>query len=222
MRLRIDLHVHSSKSEDGCSTIAEIAESARERGLDGFAITDHDTPLAYGEACELSEELQLVVLPGIEVSTASGHILILDPRRDFRKGIGLSEALNGALSDGSVVIIPHPTDPLSHGIGEKLAEDAAKSGAIIESLNASTLSRFNASAQKLAERMSVSTVGGSDAHIAKAVGDAYTVVDSNGADAESVLIAIKKGLTAPEGRRTRKSTSLETILKRSKKRINIK
>lgn len=222
MRLRIDLHIHSSKSEDGCSTIAEIAESARERGLDGFAITDHDVPLGYSEACELSGELQMVVLPGIEVSTASGHILILDPRRAFRKGIGLSEALKGAFLDGSVVIVPHPTDPLSHGIGENLAEEAAKAGAIIESLNASTLSRFNASAQKLAARLAVPAVGGSDAHIAKAVGDAYTVVDSDGIDAESVLIAIKKGLTAPEGGQTPKFTSLETIFKRAKRRINIK
>jgi len=43
--LRGDLHMHTTES-DGRATLAEMAEAARERGLDYIAITDHSKSLA--------------------------------------------------------------------------------------------------------------------------------------------------------------------------------
>ncbi len=40
-----DLHMHTTES-DGRATLAEMAEAARERGLDYIAITDHSKSLA--------------------------------------------------------------------------------------------------------------------------------------------------------------------------------
>ena len=75
---RIDLHTHSIES-DGTNTIAANVELARERGLQGLAITDHDTTSGYGAAEASTEGTDLAWIPGIEFSAehdgASLHIL---------------------------------------------------------------------------------------------------------------------------------------------------
>ncbi len=221
MRLRVDLHVHSAASEDGCSTIGDIIAAARMKGLDGVAITDHDVRLSAQSAKAFSSA-SFVVIPGVEVSTDAGHLLVILPRRDFRKGIPLMEAVDQSLSDGSAVAIPHPTDPLSHGVGEPASESASRHGAIaLETMNASTLTRYNRSAARLALRLSLPQIGGSDAHLAKAVGDAWTDIDidiEGGPGVpppESIANAIIGGWVSPSGRRTSKATYLETVLRRT-------
>jgi predicted metal-dependent phosphoesterase TrpH len=75
---RIDLHTHSIES-DGTNTIAANVELARERGLQGLAITDHDTTAGYGAAEASTEGTDLAWIPGIEFSAehdgASLHVL---------------------------------------------------------------------------------------------------------------------------------------------------
>ncbi|MFM8807320.1 MAG: PHP domain-containing protein [Chthoniobacterales bacterium] len=43
MPLRIDFHVHSFFSMDGVSSPEDLIAAARAAGLNGFAITDHNT-----------------------------------------------------------------------------------------------------------------------------------------------------------------------------------
>jgi predicted metal-dependent phosphoesterase TrpH len=74
----IDLHTHSVAS-DGTNTITENVALARERGLAGIAITDHDTTAGYAEAAAAVDGTGLLVVPGIEFSAeydgASLHVL---------------------------------------------------------------------------------------------------------------------------------------------------
>src|SRR6266446_3418494 len=74
----IDLHAHSSRS-DGTLAPAEVVALASERGLDGLALTDHDTFAGLAEAREAAEAAGLEFVPGIEFSAeydgASLHIL---------------------------------------------------------------------------------------------------------------------------------------------------
>ena len=59
MRLKIDLHVHSSCS-DGLGAPEDVLERAEARGLDGLAITDHNTLEGYFRAREVGSGLILV------------------------------------------------------------------------------------------------------------------------------------------------------------------
>jgi len=74
LRLKIDLHVHTSFS-DGLGAPVDILGRADARGLDGLAITDHDTLEGFFRAKELDSDLLLI--PGYEVETEAGHILVL-------------------------------------------------------------------------------------------------------------------------------------------------
>jgi 3',5'-nucleoside bisphosphate phosphatase len=83
--MRVDLHVHSNNS-DGAFPPEEVARIARDAGLDGIALTDHDSTAGVAAARDAGESLGLRVIDGSEISAvyqgSSVHILgyFLDTR----------------------------------------------------------------------------------------------------------------------------------------------
>jgi len=75
---RADLHCHSTCS-DGTLSPNELVVLAKETGLSGLCITDHDTIESYPEVFKKAEEIGIEMIPGIEFSTVllgeSVHIL---------------------------------------------------------------------------------------------------------------------------------------------------
>ena len=74
-----DLHVHTTFS-DGDKTPREVVEMAKEAGLDGIAVTDHDECRGYGEISKSDME-GIRVFAGIEIAAeleAKIHVLGLD------------------------------------------------------------------------------------------------------------------------------------------------
>lgn len=65
----VDLHVHSNAS-DGTFSPSQVVELAKNAGLDAFALTDHDTTAGVPEALEKGRDLNIGVIPGIEVSSS--------------------------------------------------------------------------------------------------------------------------------------------------------
>jgi 3',5'-nucleoside bisphosphate phosphatase len=78
---RADLHCHTTFS-DGTMTPLELLRLAKEIGLSGISITDHDTIEAYTEAPKIAKELGLLLGTGVEFScvfrTMSVHVLAYD------------------------------------------------------------------------------------------------------------------------------------------------
>jgi predicted metal-dependent phosphoesterase TrpH len=74
----IDLHTHSNAS-DGTMAPREVVRLAKKGGLAAFALTDHDTIDGLAEAMAAGRELDLEVIPGVEISArhnlGSMHIL---------------------------------------------------------------------------------------------------------------------------------------------------
>ncbi len=64
---RADLHCHSSFS-DGTLTPFELVDLSKKNGLKGLSITDHDTFEGYLALTKNTPSLDLVVLPGVELS----------------------------------------------------------------------------------------------------------------------------------------------------------
>lgn len=95
--MNFDLHVHSDIS-DGTQPPAEVVASAKRAGLQGMALTDHDTTAGWGEAVRAAHEHQILLIPGMEITTLtedriSVHLLsyLHDPAHP-----GLAVALSGA------------------------------------------------------------------------------------------------------------------------------
>jgi len=64
---KIDLHMHSTYS-DGTYTPKELVQKAKEIGLSGIALTDHDTIAGIKEAKGEAERLGIKFIPGVEFS----------------------------------------------------------------------------------------------------------------------------------------------------------
>lgn len=199
--MKFDLHVHSEYSKDSESSHEAILETALKRGLDGFAICDHDT-VEGGLACAkkaMELGLEITVIPGIEVSSSKGHILVLGIKEDIEPRLSPEETIHRARKLGGTVIVPHPFKSSSHGIGsfEGLDIDA------VEVFNSRCL--FNSANQKAlaeAKRLGISEVAGSDSHIPEMVGQAYTEIDASENTMEAVLRAIREGKVVPAGKNT--------------------
>jgi len=75
---RADLHCHTTCS-DGTVKPDDMILLAKKTGLSGLSITDHDTIEAYDSLLELAKKEDLMLLPGIEISTmhkeTSVHVL---------------------------------------------------------------------------------------------------------------------------------------------------
>lgn len=76
--LRADLHMHSVYS-DGTLTIKKLLDYAKSKRLDIIAVTDHDSTEGVAEAIAYGKEINIKVIPGIELSTEhngeSVHVL---------------------------------------------------------------------------------------------------------------------------------------------------
>jgi phosphoribosyl 1,2-cyclic phosphate 1,2-diphosphodiesterase len=63
----IDLHVHS-KYSDGSSSVEDILIKSKLIGITHISFTDHDTTKGLDEAFRLSDDYDIEVIPGIELS----------------------------------------------------------------------------------------------------------------------------------------------------------
>lgn len=70
--MKYDLHVHSTFS-DGIKTPMELGREAKDAGLAGFALTDHDTIDGWDSITEVEKTFGITVFPGVEVSTEYEH-----------------------------------------------------------------------------------------------------------------------------------------------------
>ena len=74
----VDLHCHTTAS-DGTFTPGELVEEARRRGLAAIAVTDHDSVAGIDEATARGAQIDVEVVPGLELSTDvdNGEVHIL-------------------------------------------------------------------------------------------------------------------------------------------------
>jgi len=188
--IRIDLHVHTSFSGDSNINPKLLVDTLYAHStVKGVAITDHDTLDGYFQVYKLATAYQdLVIIPGVEVTTTAGHFILLGIEEKPPYMATLESIVDFAKERAALIVIPHPYRA-DRGIGdaaEKIQADA------IEVINPSATLRENRLAEKLAKARSLPGVAGSDAHKPEEMWTAYTKVDAE-PDVGSVLNAIKNG-----------------------------
>jgi predicted metal-dependent phosphoesterase TrpH len=200
MQLFIDLHCHSRFSADGVAEPESLVREARERGLHGFAITDHNTSACvdyFEQHGFLNKEGLpvdgLLIIPGQEITTADGHLLALGVSMpDNLKGIPALEAVTLIHQAGGLAIPPHPYDFFRAGIREPVLETLDIDA--LEVFNAATtLKRYNKQAFNYAQGRGLPMTASSDAHDSAALGTAYSILEAEEFSVRGVLEAIRKG-----------------------------
>ncbi|WP_129112764.1 CehA/McbA family metallohydrolase [Halegenticoccus tardaugens] len=201
--VRIDPHVHTADSYDSEESVERVLDRARAVDLDGVVVTDHDAIGASRRAAALASSYGLLGLPGVEVSTADGHLLALGVDRVPEPGHPLSETLATVRSLGGVGVAPHPFQRLRHGVRASAIDACGDRLDGIEAYNAHTVTGVrNAQAAAFADERGYPQFGGSDAHRAELVGRGYTeVAVDDPTDPTAVLAAMRAGRTRGGGSR---------------------
>jgi predicted metal-dependent phosphoesterase TrpH len=110
--MKFDLHIHTARhSPDSAIDPFALVRRAKEVGLDGIVITEHDFLWTEAELKELrAAQPDLVILAGVEVSAHSGHVLVYGVTDPFKlpKNIAWPELCREVHRQGGVAVAAHP------------------------------------------------------------------------------------------------------------------
>jgi predicted metal-dependent phosphoesterase TrpH len=195
--MKLDLHVHSFYSRDAIGSPKDIIKYVKKRGLNGIAITDHNTIKGSIEALKHSSE-NFIVIPGLEVSTSDGHLIALNVKKNIKNGLSLEETIENIINLGGIPIVPHLFRSLSGIKKEKLKKIHNKISAI-EVFNSCCPIKNNIKTAGIAEILDLGGTGGSDSHIPEFAGYGYSIIDTNDLCADEIIDCIKNKKTWGEG-----------------------
>ena len=107
--MKIDLHCHTYYSNDALSSQYDVIKEALKKGLNGVAITDHDTISGWKDAVKAANELNAFVILGEEIKSNEGDILGLFLKEEIKmKGCSTVQIINEIHRQEGLAIIPHP------------------------------------------------------------------------------------------------------------------
>jgi predicted metal-dependent phosphoesterase TrpH len=171
--VRVDCHLHTAASGDAVTTVEEIADRARQHGIDVVCITDHNVTSAAVAAAERDIGVRVVI--GEEIRTPEGDVIGLFLTERIPYVLPLAEVVWRVRGQGGLVYLPHAFDPGRSSLGgaaERLC--AAGLADVVEVFNAKIEDPTrNQQAAELAERYGLPGGAGSDAHDPEGVGAAY-------------------------------------------------
>jgi predicted metal-dependent phosphoesterase TrpH len=222
--LKLDLHIHSQYSEDATGSPKDIIKILQKKGLQGMAITDHNTVDGSLKALKIKPK-EFIVIPGVEISTKDGHMLALNVTENIKRHLTAEETVEKIIDAGGLPVVPHLFRNMSGIKKEKLRNIQTKISAI-EVFNSCSLPQTNLKTAKIAKEYGLGGTGGSDAHDPSYAGYAYTTVDTTDINIDSILSEINKkktwgeGITMPlEYRQDRMMKSIKQFFQRGFKRI---
>ena len=197
----MDSHIHSEYSPDSKSKLKDIFKVAKSRNIDIIAISDHNTVNGSKKARRLTKKDDLLVIPSIEISSIEGHILGFGCEEKIDRDLPAAETIDLIHDQSALAIIPHPYCFYRHGLLCKADYKDLKIDAI-ETKNARFMVGYcNNKAKNLSKNENLPSLGASDAHYFKFVGDCYSKIDCE-KDIDSVLKSIKKGKVEAFGKGT--------------------
>ncbi|HKA05925.1 MAG TPA: PHP domain-containing protein, partial [Gemmataceae bacterium] len=170
-----------------------LVRRAREIGLDGVVITEHDTLWRQDELEELRASAPgLVVLAGVEVSGRNGDLLCygVSDLAELRRGMAWGDLCREVGRQGGVAVAAHPYR-WGQDFDALLAEEQPDvTGLEMMSNNMEPDIRRRA-ADFLARNPDYATLGNSDAHALEVVGACYTEFDADIRTSADLVAAIQ-------------------------------
>jgi predicted metal-dependent phosphoesterase TrpH len=194
--MKIDLHCHSYYSNDGISSPEKLIKTALKRGLDGIALTDHNTTQGWKEAIEVAKKLNAILVLGEEIKIKKegktvGEILAYFIKEEIDpKGKTIEDVIQEIKKQGGIAIIAHP-----FSWRKKFRELEKYKNLVdgIEVFNArSQTKKGNKKSFEFAEKNNLAMTAGSDAHSHFEIGNAYIEAEAKNLDELKEAILKKK------------------------------
>ncbi|MCR4264354.1 MAG: PHP domain-containing protein [Candidatus Roizmanbacteria bacterium] len=200
-----DLHGHTRYSaypEFLSYGPVEAIQRAREVGLDGIAITGHDTVEGLDEALNEAIRQGVILVPGVEITSRVGfripHILGLGilPETVARSKYPIPSlqhpqtVVDWIHDHGGVAIVPHPS--MTGNLTSLNYEQTRSLSELVEGIEVITPKGFKSRFKSLTEEFSLAAIGSSDFHLLRSIGLVGTKVFGNIENYQDVIEAIQQ------------------------------
>ncbi len=207
----IDLHTHTNPlSWDSFLRPEELVRRARQAGLDGICITEHDWFWSPESIARLSQEEGFLVIPGVEITTEEGHLLVFGLER-YMFGMHRAAFVKRMVDEaGGAIVAAHPyrrrfleesarADPGYHDacVARACAEPVFQIVDAAEAYNGRGSERENAFSQEVIRSLKLSAVGCSDAHDPEDIGVCATHFDQRIESQRDLIDCLKSGRFRP-------------------------
>lgn len=167
----IDMHIHTTFSPCSIISIPYLLRRAKEVSLDGICITDHNTVASKYVFENISDNLGLCVIIGIEYTTPKGDFLIFGPVDHIPEGLDTQQLIRWVHKQDGVIIAAHPFRKY-----RSVDPKCLRLLTIIESINGRNLPHEDDLCKDWLRKHGngIREIGGSDAHCLKEVGNVVT------------------------------------------------
>jgi predicted metal-dependent phosphoesterase TrpH len=201
----IDLHCHTFPlSDDSFLSPDQLIERAKTTGLDGVCLTEHDSVWQPRKLRELAERHNFLIIPGIELNTEDGHILVFGLNRHATDTYRLPQLARLVTEAGGALVYPHPyrqftpllrmdDDFWTMALERAVASPAFQYVCALEAINGRSTQDENLFSWQLCARLGLPAVAGSDAHDPSDVGTCATRFQRSIADVEDLVRELKAG-----------------------------
>ena len=186
----IDLHNHTwPRSHDSVLDPEDLVVRAKQLGLDGICLTEHDNVWNPAEAAAIAEKHDFLVIPGVEVSTDDGHILAYGVDKYVFGMHRVGRLAEHVKQRGGGLVVAHPyrraipwkDDP---EVWERALERSVTNPAIphclaLEVLNGRGSERENRFSLEMCARVGLPGTAGTDSHSSHDIGKVATYFESD-------------------------------------------
>ena len=192
--MMFDLHIHSKYSYDSLLRPDTIIKIAKKKGLNGVAITDHNTIKGGVEASKVNKDDDFVIIVGSEIKTEYGDVLGLFLTDEIRSRV-FADVVDEIRDQGGLTVLAHPFRK-----GIVFPRDLLGYVDLIEGFNARSPKNLNQKAIELARDCRMPVTAGSDAHLGFEIGGGRAVTRTRTPEGDGVRCALKSGETQIEGK----------------------
>ena len=177
--MRLDLHTHSIKSDDGRAKVENYCKwiAKKELPLDGFVLTEHRQFDADSDYRQLEDEYGLAIMKASEVETDYGHVLVFGVNDyllaaiDFTNvRLPIETVLDESRKAGAFAAPCHPGRKRV-GLFAHYEERGVVQGVdTVEVLNGGSIPGEDELSLAMADRLGYRGFGGSDSHVVSRIG----------------------------------------------------
>ncbi|MDD2447663.1 MAG: PHP domain-containing protein [Tissierellia bacterium] len=207
----IDCHLHEDKySFDSRLGLYDAINKAKDLGIDGICVTNHDNNLLRQEIGDSAIIDGVLVIVGAEVFTFEGDILTFGLNDIPEERISAEELLTMVNKNHGVAIAAHPFRDNNRGIGNHMIRLAPMLSGV-EAFNGSTKYHHNMQAYNLAKKLNLPVTGAGDAHVVDNVGIYATSFEDDIRDHIDFIEAVKARKFYPVSREELSGKEISTF-----------
>ncbi|MBU0616005.1 MAG: PHP domain-containing protein [Nanoarchaeota archaeon] len=187
--MRYDMHIHTKYSLCSINEPQDIIKTAIKRKLDGILVVDHNSMKGSLQTKKLNKNPDMEVIVGSEIRTNFGDCTVFYLQEDIKER-DFFEVIDKVRQQDALITIAHPYRllPQLRFKGKMQKVDG------IEALNARTFPWENKKAERIAEKLKIAKIGGSDAHFNWEIGNGVTIFEGD------LRTAIKNRKTQVQGK----------------------